>query len=164
MEESIDVAQPTLTRLWPAVVAMEANVDQISPAVELVDGPARTADDYAAAEFVGSAVSSDAVAWLDLDADGVDELPAFVLCDWGGSGWGNSIVALRATDNATTGLVASPLQKSEPSACNADELTSAGPGVLSAIGGERARGDAQCCPSSTVTDRWTFRDGEWTRL
>lgn len=138
--------------------------DRGAPSVTLVDGTAQTSDDYTSEEFVSFSLTPEATTWVDLDNDGGEELVVSVMCNWGGSGWANSIVALDIEEDGSATMIAEPLVEYGRTTRSADELDSDEPGVLVINGGEWLDSDAFCCPSSTFTARWMLDGDRWTEL
>ncbi len=138
--------------------------DSVSPSVKLTEGSAQTSADYASEDFVSFTVTPEAVTWVDLDEDGTDELVVSVMCNWGGSGWGNSVLALTVAEDGSATMVAEPLADYGIGGRSADALRSDELGVVTVSGSEWIDEDANCCPSSTFTADWSLIDGEWIEL
>lgn len=137
--------------------------EQGSPPIELVDGAAQTGDDPVADDFVSLSASPEGSTWVDLDGDGTEELVLSIICNWGGSGWANSVVALEVAPDGATALAAAPLEEYGRGTRSADRLGTDEAGVLVITGGEWTDTDALCCASSSFTDRWTLGEGGWSR-
>jgi hypothetical protein len=134
-----------------------------SPTIQLVDGMAQTGDPQSDPDFVALSVSEEGSTWVDLDGDGSEELVLSVICNWGGSGWSNSVVALDVAADGSTALAAAPIEEYGRGTRSADQLGTDEAGVLVISGGEWTDTDALCCASSTFTDRWTLSESGWAR-
>jgi hypothetical protein len=123
------------------------------------EGTGESTDDYTSERYIGITLDRDAVATIDVDGDGTEELVASPMCNWGGSGYSTPIAALRMGPAGLEVLGAPYAEFGRES--RAVETVTAVEGGVQVAGGRWLDDDAACCPSATFTATMRLVDGRW---
>jgi hypothetical protein len=108
--------------------------------------------------YVGASLLAPNVT-TDVNGDGVQDLVVVVACGWGGSVNVTNVVALDTSPAGGLKLALPALTKVAGKVQNVALDGS----TLVLTEGVLAPGDALCCPSHTIVERWSAPGSTWTR-